>query len=225
MEANSSGESIERRFRPKVGLGPKVLWLAACITAFVGGFWLSASSEQPLTPTRVFQQTLNPTPSPPANVDVDAHPLFTAAEAISRSLQQFPEGITPTMTVARLVSIGTLNNWRGIDTTPNQNDAPAWLVGITGDSLRVGDVLLLANDIDGATLVDGSYYAWNANGGWPLGVGALGDAWPQNITSLSELSNEQIPIAWATAMPTPATAATELSQPPEPPTETPEPYP
>ena len=148
--------------------------------------------------------TAQATEEPTATLDPTrfSNPILDAQDAISRSLELFPEGHQPHSPIARLVSIGVMDAWRERQSMLSPPDSPGWVVGILGVDLTVADVLPAmyegASDDVGQLPVDGAWFAWNANSGTLLGLGVLEDGWPQNYSSLSAMQDEQIPITAAT---------------------------
>ena len=130
--------------------------------------------------------------------------IFDAQDAISRTLDESPEGHDPVQVVARLVSVATLDDWRMESSPLMEPQAPAWLVGVIVPGLHVADAMPYfydpTPDAEGLTPIDGIFYAWDANGGYLIGLGVLGDQWSQNADSLITLVDEEIPIVPATAV-------------------------
>jgi hypothetical protein len=127
------------------------------------------------------------------------NPIFTAQDAISRSLELFPPGHNPHGEITRLISQEVLDQWRGVRTNFDLPQAPAWLVGILGDNLTVGD--FAPGGIEDTRPVEGAYYAGDANSGELMGEAVLGPQWPQNYASLAALVEQPFQIAPATPEP------------------------
>jgi len=142
-------------------------------------------------------------------------PIFTAAEAISRSLELFPPGGAPQNTVARNISHRTFGEWLDgpaywEDRDPWQPgefhpDHPVWLVGILGNNLTDNDIIAIA--VPGEFLsppavpVPGAFYAFDANSGLEAGFGALTTAPSEDFASIAALPTEAATVVPATEVP------------------------
>jgi hypothetical protein len=142
--------------------------------------------------------------------------IRSADEAIRRSLAEFPANRQATGTVVRLLQAHTLNEWRGSASPLLEDHVPVWLVAVTADGMSVGDGMPFfygggngaaggdpsstesSLESTGREPIQGMYYAWDANGGYSLGVGVLGEQWPQNLASLKALVHQDLPITRAT---------------------------
>jgi hypothetical protein len=133
-------------------------------------------------------------------------PLLTAQDAIDASMAWFPEDHTPGESVARLITMGELDAWRGIiqegdDVRPS---VPVWLVAILPASggMIVDD--LAPSETGDSRPIEGVWVAWDANGGFILGRGALGPLWPgQAYADVAAMPSQPLPIASATPENTP----------------------
>lgn len=146
----------------------------------------------PITPSDTTVQTL-------ASSGIDT--IANSTDAIARSTALFPAGYTPGTTVARLITKSSLDTWRNVTSPTDNANAPVWLVGIAGTGLTVDSIAPHGATGDTRS-ISGVFFAWDANAGYLLGKGALGNSWPQTMTSISNLSNQSLTIVTATARPT-----------------------
>ncbi len=174
------------------------------------------------TPTIEGFLLLTPSPTPPY-----PDPIYTEQQAIDRSLDRFPEGYPPYGEVAILMPYSQLDAWRGGSSPKTQPDSPAWLVGILADGMTMFDVLLPwlgyaglgdpnlpssvpASAADSDWVIEGLFYAWDANGGSLIGLGVLTNpsspmytASSRSYESLLALPSHNMPIEPATPIPSP----------------------
>jgi len=137
--------------------------------------------------------------------------LFTATEAISVSLELYPPGKNPHDPVARLIDREDLDNWRDVVTQSfddGSEPAPVWLVGIKGDNLVVDDISP-GEAVGDLRPLEGVSFAWDANGGFLLDLGALGSPWPQTYLSIVNHPQRSLIIQTATPLPTLTTHPTD----------------
>lgn len=142
---------------------------------------------------------------PPEIVDY-IWPLYDETQAISESLRIFPVDRNPHDEVARLLMYSEIDEWRGISSVGMSPNSPAWLVGIRGDNLTVGDVMAghspgLDTIPNADVAVDGAFYVWDANSGELAGVGVLHNQSDRNYASLASLQHQSLPVMAATALP------------------------
>lgn len=141
-------------------------------------------------------------------------PIFSATDAISRSLELFPAGFTPQQAVARNISHRTLNEWRDGPDYWQENpwvpgeyhpDHPVWIVGILADGLDSRDVMSLGIPemfmSPTPKAVPGAYYSWDANSGFEAGFGTLITATGEDFASIVNLPTEEITVVPATEIP------------------------
>lgn len=155
-----------------------IRWTAAFISAALL-LAVAVTLARTGSSTPVTGQAPTSTPEPTLDPLSYSSPITTSQTAIDKSLVMFPSGITPTITVARLVSISTLDTWRNAHSPLTEPHAPAWLVGIGATGLTVRDVLPEyfgsgRKPAVGNQIVEGKYFAWDANSGVLLGEGTLG---------------------------------------------------
>ena len=144
----------------------------------------------------------------PEPTETYVDPIFTAEEAIERSLAEFPPGITPEAPIARLVSHATIFRWTDSGPDGWWNPAhPVWLVGVRGEGLTVQAMNTGAPGsipaISDPRLIEGIFWAWDANSGLPTAHGALNDVAGSTRTyeRLRQIPNEDIAIVPATEFP------------------------
>ena len=158
--------------------------------------------------------------SGPTAIDTAYAPdtILSSSDALSRSLQLFPPDTSVEASEARLISLYTFSVWEtssivgdptpGIDEydwTDTDPQDPVWLVALVGQGLTVKAVLEAGSpagsggDIRAA---QGAFYAWDANSGSLIAVGALMDAPLQDLQSIVALPNEPLTPVPATAYPT-----------------------
>jgi hypothetical protein len=131
----------------------------------------------------------------------DGHPT-ERAEAIARSLVEFPQGREPHSPVARLITREALDTWRGVGSgSDGEGQSPTWLVAILGSGLTVDDLGPIGPFGDTRPL-EGIFYAWDANAGFLLGHGGLGEPWPQTYGSVTALDEIDTTIVTASPVPT-----------------------
>jgi hypothetical protein len=184
---------------PKLPQPPAAFWvlLAAVLTILL------------LAPIR--------TPRPPVTGQSYPDPIYNELDVITRSLALFPTDHNNNSEIARLITRYDFDAWyeettsfptaapTEFDWSDVSPDAPVWLVAILGDDLTTADVVQMpagqtAADTSGTT---GAYYAWDANTGEVLGIGALEDSGPQSYDSISNLlSVATLTVAPATEPPT-----------------------
>ncbi len=161
-------------------------------------------------------------PDPPTSTPADArtstpgvypNPIYTAEDAIARSLARFPPGHSPHSEIARLVSNYTLEVWlrrypgqptpakeegNWGDTNP---DGPVWFVGILGEGLTDAEILSVPFDLGPGISAPGAYYGWDATTGDLVVEGAFLDSGSQSYADLAALADEPLPIEPATPAP------------------------
>jgi hypothetical protein len=159
-----------------------------------------------------------PVPEPPAP------PIGDATEAVRLSVALFPPGRAIAGTAARLISRRTFELWAispgGVavanpvadefDWSLADPDSGVWLVGLLGQALTARDVLAVGAPagvlLTDERLVEGGFYAWDANSAELLAQGALLPGSGQTMSSLRALANAPITPRPATPWPTYALA-------------------
>lgn len=150
--------------------------------------------------------------------------IFSAQDAIERSLAHLPDGAAPTDVTARLTAFAEVDQWRQTSSPGIEGHAPAWLVGIRAAGMLKYDVLGPFISLDAQagdeqptdlnlglsalnTPVDGAFYVWDANGGYVVGAGVLVDGTALTFDSLSAVPDSPLPIVQATPFVLPAAQA------------------
>lgn len=210
--SSSGGPRSTRRWRYLAVLG-----LAAAIVLLALAFG-QGWSLAPLGGRSLFEEATATEPPYPTYA---AAPVFSATDAISRSIASLPPGFAHSAVVTRLISDGTLTSWRRGAASPFVPDeSPVWLVGLAVGNMTVGQAMpreygpgaipaypapddplaYTAQTLTALSVmpVQGMYFAWNANSGDQLGMGVLGPPWPQTLESIAALPEEVIPITAAT---------------------------
>ena len=141
----------------------------------------------------------DPTETPPY-----PNPIYTAQDAISRTLSYLPDDLVVTQQATRLVTYTTVDEWRDVvgPNSAQHPQSPVWLVGVTANALSVADVLGdLEGFVDDFSAVEGAFYIWDANGGFVAGWGVLDPTTPQNFSTLLALPETSATIVPATVEP------------------------
>ncbi len=209
----------EKSDKQRPALAIAGLFLMLVVVAFVS-LPLEApdnfSDVEPGRPASQQEETETPFPLP----TYDPHPILSATDAVTLSLEMLPDGFPPSNTVARLISASTLTQWRSAESPFIPASSPVWLVGITAPGMTIGDALpefygsgaavphatagsstaYAAGTIStiSVMVLQGMYFAWDASSGDNIGYGALGPPWPQTFESIEALPDEQILIVAAT---------------------------
>jgi hypothetical protein len=143
-------------------------------------------------------------------------PIYSASDAISRSLGLFPTAQAPISPTARLISHGTFEEvWFEWDPA-TLGDAgwdpthPLWLVGVMAEGLTTGAIdRWMWMPGDGTAVAEGIFFAWDANSGLLRSRGALAQSQaPRTYGDLVALTDETITIQTATPEPTPEPSPT-----------------
>lgn len=181
--------------------------LSGLIAGVIIGRGDSSMQSQPESGTLLGQ--LDPTPTPTPGIYY-GEPLLTTQEAISQTLLRFPEGHQPHSEIARLISKPTLYSvWFEGDSLPSDSEEmswPVWLVGVLGNDLTLGDTLDFPSGtgvVTDTTPVDGMYYVWEANTGYPVAAGGLISTTYRSYDTLVSILDEPVPIVQPTLPPPP----------------------
>lgn len=122
-------------------------------------------------------QSPTPTPPPTGAPDPYARPIFTADDAITRTLATLPEGALVQSVEARLVTSGTLNVlWFQEDNPAWMGSSPLWIVVVSSETLALGDTIQAlpgAPLVSDPTPVDGAFVIWDASSGEMVSSGSL----------------------------------------------------
>lgn len=140
--------------------------------------------------------------------DPSLTPVYTQAEAISRTIEFVPVGHNYSAVATRLIERDDLLTGWFQETDPwlvsDVTSGPLWLVGMLGqnlvmsDTLRVPGVPSIADD---TTPVDGLFAIWDANAGQMIMAGPLDDGQPYTYNMLLAMPNKNLTISHATALP------------------------
>lgn len=130
------------------------------------------------------------------------HPIYTATEAVSKTLMELRPSFQPTEWQARLISRMTLDvAWHDQDVPQDDPATPIWLVGVLGSGASLDDVYSVAG-LPGVRPTDtppdafpGVYYAWDAGSGDIVAQGLLLDGSKQSYSQLIALENEDLTIS------------------------------
>lgn len=166
--------------------------------------WMLVSSRAQIS---AMQTEAVRTPVPYEEPSLYSSPIYTATEALSRTLALLSPAVTVTQEEVRLISYDTLQQqFHGlssveeyISSTPT---GPVWLVGILGDGM---DRTMLIDSMPDDPLptpppqpVDGLYFAWDANLGQKMEQGVLQPGGYKSMAVLIGISNESLTISPAT---------------------------
>jgi hypothetical protein len=147
----------------------------------------------------------NPTPTAtdepvatftPDFVDV----MDSETDAITRSLNRFPDGANPHGAIARLVPLATLRTWSGIVEFDFADHVPVWITAVLGDNMQFKHVVRLPGvQSEDSRAIAGAWYAWDANSGDLIAEGALITLTP--YADLQQLTSQSMSIMPATLPP------------------------
>ncbi|MBK8540066.1 MAG: hypothetical protein IPL60_08680 [Ardenticatenia bacterium] len=150
----------------------------------------------------------------PTDAPWHPRPIFTASEAIERTLAEFT--FTPTLMTAKLLSASSVYiGWLGSDSVPElEPSLPLWVVALEAPGLSANDVLpeiplgpAPFGWVGASDPADGAYAVWEAYGGMLLMKGALdppsaSGGNPYTAQQVHSLVEDTIPIITATSFPT-----------------------
>lgn len=187
--------------------------------AFAISFRLSvndvARDDQPRTINAVNQAVTETPTTNPYYPDLDPadiyRPLLSEEDAVDVALEHFAEtsSISPTYTIAKLVSFPTYLSWSGgLVSVDGDTNTPIWLVGVLAQGLTEADTSVGFWSTDD-TPVQGAYYAFRARSGFIQESGSLIDQTANSEQTLSALQNEALTIDPLTEFPTPRPTPTE----------------
>lgn len=144
--------------------------------------------------------------------DVIYSPMLVEQDAISTAVGQFMEtaAITPTQTIARLVSFQNYATWSGVETTAADPTKPVWIIGVLAPGLMESDTALMFFNDRTDQPVEGAYYAYSAQSGLIVEAGSLHSQSLTSELSLTQVVSETIPITPLTEIPTLEPAPTEM---------------
>jgi hypothetical protein len=129
-------------------------------------------------------------------------PILDSTEAISRTLELLPAGISYSEVNVRRVLVSDLDSWRESSSPYSDQASVAWAVGLRAPNLTVADVFPEYYET-GSTSgmaghpVEGLYYAFDAGSGALLGRGGLDPTTSQSFSALSQIPETVSPIETA----------------------------
>jgi hypothetical protein len=131
------------------------------------------------------------------------HPILSADEAIERSLVELRLGtvVTPTRTVAKLLTERVYEEWMYDGSAITESDQPFWVVAFEIPEQSASSVMMFADSEDRVT---GVFYGWSAlqGGGRSHRTGEIGPQWNTSLDSLEALPDYPMPIETPSAIPT-----------------------
>lgn len=118
-------------------------------------------------------------------------PIPDAEAAISMSVAwlELTHEISPTRSVARLLTEEDFEAWIYDGQSITSSEKPIWVVGMEFEGETVGDMLIAVNPDQAQMPIEGMYLAWDAQMAGVVVVGVLGDPWHESMATLEALQS------------------------------------